>query len=99
MTEAFDHVTDYARKVCKGHILASRKNIQACERHLKDLNRTNFDYNFDVNRANKVINFIEMLPDPKTGKMLKLASFQKFIVGSKTGWVDELGNRRFTKSY
>lgn len=98
-TELFDHVTDYARKVCKGHIMANRKNIQACERHLRDMNRENFDYHFDIKKANKVIQFIEMLPDPKSGKLMKLASFQKFIVGSKAGWSDGLGNRRFTKSY
>lgn len=94
-----DYVTDYARKVYKGDIIASEKNIQVAKRHLKDLKRKDFDYHFDVDRSNEVIKFIEMLPDPKSGEKLKLASFQKFIVGSLYGWVDELGNRRYTKSY
>lgn len=94
-----DYVTDYAKAVVKGDILASRKNVQACERHLRDLNNKDFKYHFDVEEANKVIQFLEMLPDPKTGKAMKLASFQKFIAGSLMGWRSELGNRRFTKGY
>lgn len=99
MVSNFDYVTDYARKVCKGDIVASNKNIKACERHLKDMNLKTFKYYFNVEKANKIINFLEMLPDPKSGEPMKLASFQKFIVGSLYGWVDDLGNRRFTKAY
>ncbi|MCD8914260.1 terminase large subunit [Staphylococcus simulans] len=94
-----DYVTQYAQAVVKGDILASRKNIQACERHLRDLNNKDFKYHFDVEEANKIIRFLEMLPDPKTGKAMQLASFQKFIAGSLMGWKTELGNRRFTKGY
>lgn len=54
---------------------------------------------FDVEEANKAINFMEVLPDVSTGERLKLASFQKFIVGSLYGWKKDNGNRRFTKSY
>src|SRR5699024_4446543 len=75
------------------------KNIKACERHLKDLKNKDLKYTFDVRKANRVIKFLELLPDPKTGKILKLAEFQKFIAGSLYGWVDDIGNRRFTKSY
>lgn len=94
-----DYVTQYAQAVVKGDILASRKNIQACERHLRDLNNKDFKFHFDVEEANKIIRFLEMLPDPKTGKAMQLASFQKFIAGSLMGWKTELGNRRFTKGY
>lgn len=94
-----DDVTEYARKVYKGDILASKKNIESCKRHLRDMNDKTFKYHFDVERANSVIQFLEMLPDPKTGKKMKLAGFQKFIAGSLYGWVDDLGNRRFTKGY
>ena len=61
-----DRTTDYARKVVKGEILASKKNIASAERHLKDMNLKVFKYHFDVERANKVIQFIEKLPVPKT---------------------------------
>ena len=94
-----DYTTEYAKKVVNGEILASKKNIQACERHLRDLNNKDFKYHFNVQKANKAIKFISMLPDPKTGKKMPLASFQRFIVGSLMGWEDDLGNRRFTKGY
>lgn len=92
-------VTEYASKVVNGEIIASDKNIKACQRHLDDLDNPDFKYTFDVDKANDVINFLEMLPDPKSGDMLGLAEFQKFIVGSLYGWVDENGYRRFTKAY
>ncbi|MBF7023739.1 terminase large subunit [Staphylococcus kloosii] len=94
-----DRTTDYARKVVKGEILASKKNILSCEKHLKEMNMKVFKYHFDVERANKVIQFIEKLPVPKTMKQMELKQFQCFIIGSLFGWVDDLGNRRFTKAY
>ena len=94
-----DYTTEFAKKVVSGELLTSKKNIQACERHLRDLNNKAFKYHFDVKKANKAIKFISMLPDPKTGKKMPLASFQRFIVGSLMGWEDDLGNRRFTKGY
>lgn len=93
-----DYTTEYARKVYKGDILASFLVKKQCERHLKDMKELE-DYTFYPDKANKVIKFIEMLPDIKTGERIRLADFQKFIVGSLYGWRDELGNRRFSKAY
>lgn len=93
-----DFVTEYAKSVVKGDKIASNKNLKACERHLRDINN-NEDYHFDVDKANKIINFLQMLPNPTSGKPMILAPFQKFIVGSLYGWVDDVGNRRFTKAY
>ncbi len=94
-----DRTTTYAQKVVSGEILASQKNIKACTRHLSDMNLKVLKYHFDVERANKVINFIELLPVPKTMKQMELKQFQCFIIGSLFGWVDDMGNRRFTKAY
>src|SRR5699024_12392381 len=94
-----DYVTEYAQKVVNGEILASNKNVKVCQRHLDDLNNKNLPYSFDVKRANHVIKFLEMLPDPKSGKKMELAGFQKFIVGSLYGWQDSEGYKRFTKAY
>lgn len=99
MPKRNDPVTEYAQKVVNGDILASKKNIKACKRHLRDIQNPNFDYHFDVERANDIINFLEMLPDPKSGKPMTLAGFQKFIAGSLMGWIDYNGDRRFTKAY
>lgn len=94
-----DRTSDYARKIINGEILASKKNIQSAERHIKNMNLKVFKYHFDVERANKVINFIEKLPVPKTMEQMELKQFQCYIIGSLFGWVDDLGNRRFTKAY
>ncbi len=94
-----DFVTEYAQKVVNGEILASNKNVKVCQRHLDDLNNKNLPYHFDVKRSNHVIKFLEMLPDPKSGKKMELAGFQKFIVGSLYGWQDSEGYKRFTKAY
>lgn len=99
MTNQLDRTTQYARDVVDGKILASRKNIQSCERHLRDLELKVTNYHFDVDKANHVINFLEMLPDPKTMKIMKLAGFQAFICGSIYGWINSDGDRRFTKAY
>lgn len=96
---SYDVVTEYAVKVVKGDILASEKNVKACQRHLDDLNNKNLPYHFDAEKANHVIKFLELLPDPKSGKRLELAGFQKFIAGSLNGWRDSEGYRRFTKAY
>ncbi|AYC54143.1 hypothetical protein CHCC15075_1712 [Bacillus licheniformis] len=98
-----DWTTLYARKIVDGEITASKKTIQAAQRHLDDLERSkdnDFPYRFDKNEAYKPIKFIELLPDVSSGSPMKLALFQKFIVGSLYGWVDkETGLRRYTKAY
>lgn len=94
-----DFVTEYAQKVVNGEILASNKNVKVCQRHLDDLNNKDLPYHFDVKKANHVMKFLEMLPDPKTSKKMELAGFQKFIVGSLYGWQDSEGYKRFTKAY
>lgn len=94
-----DFVTEYAQKVVDGEILASKKNVKVCQRHLDDLNNKDLPYDFYVDKANHVIKFLEMLPDPKTSKKMELAGFQKFIVGSLYGWQDSEGYKRFTKAY
>lgn len=95
----FDYATLYAEKVVSGEIIASKKNIAVAKRHLQDIELNVLTYKWKPEKAAHVIQFIEMLPDPKTGKPMPLMLFQKFIVGSLYGWEDENGHRRFTKAY
>lgn len=96
---------NYARKVVDGKITASSWVKLACQRHLDDLDRDNFPYAFDVERAHRAINFIQMLPHTKgrwasKRELLKLEPWQKFIVGSLFGWVNKkTGLRRFREAY
>lgn len=94
-----DYVTLYAHKVVSGEILASKKNIAVAKRHLKDLKNPPENCYWDVEKANKAIKFIEMLPDPKTNEPMPLMLFQKFIVGNIYGWRRKGGFRRYTKAY
>ena len=94
-----DAGTKYARNVVDGDIVACKKVIQACQRHLKDLER-DFDYIYLPERAEKAIKFMELLPDISTGKPAKMAEFQKFIIYSLYGWYrkDNTDLRRFNKA-
>lgn len=95
-----DEATKYAERVVSGEILACKSVQQACQRHLDDLeNQT--EHVWEYSYASKVIEFMEMLPDVKTGKSYPLADFQKFIVGSLYGWrrKDNLEWRRFTRAF
>ncbi|MGM0183414.1 hypothetical protein IGK74_002379 [Enterococcus sp. AZ150] len=93
-----DDATRYAESVLNGDILACESVKQACKRHLRDLEEQT-EYFWDYSYASKVIEFMEMLPDPKSGKTFPLASFQKFIIGSIYGWrrSDNKELRRFKK--
>lgn len=99
MNHDIDYTTDYAKKVVNGEILASNKNVQACQRHLDDMNNPLLNYHFDYERANNVIDFFGELPDPKSRKLLKLAGYQAFIVGNLYGWRDSDNNKRYKKAY
>lgn len=94
-----DSTTEYAKRIVSGDILASKSIIDACNRHLKDM-ESQTEYVWDFSYAEKAISFMEMLPDPKTGKSFPLANFQKFIVGSIYGWrrADNKELRRFKKA-
>lgn len=97
-----NYVKDYAEKIISGEILAGKKVILAAKRFINDLERQeddDFEYYFDNERANKVIGFMEILPDPKTMQAYPLADFQRFIIGNMYGWwrKDDNSKRRFRK--
>lgn len=95
-------MNEYIEKVLNGEILAPKKIILACERHISDLERSKsdgFPYIFDEKQADKAIKFIELLPSTD-GKKIKMLGFQKFIIGSLYGWRTKEGNfRRFNRAF
>lgn len=99
-----DRVTSYAFDVCMGKIPAGLTQRQACNRHLKDLERQNtddFPYYWDVEAAHELIDFAETLTiaEGEEPQSLKLYGFQDFIFGSWNGWKNSKGYRRFRTSY
>lgn len=57
-------------------------------------------YTYIPEKAKNTIDFLEMLPDVKTGKTYPLARFQKFIISSLYGWRKKTDHsiRRFRKA-
>jgi phage terminase large subunit-like protein len=99
-----DRVTSYAWDVCMGKIPAGKTQKQACNRHLKDLERQGtegFPYFWDSDKAHEIIEFAESLTlaEGDEPQPLRLRGFQDFIFGSWNGWVNEDGYRRFRTSY
>ena len=103
-----DPVTQYARDVLDGKIVAGQLARLACERHLRDLEtgeeRGLF---FDAQAACHAIKFFRFLRHSKgewAGAVVELQPWQQFRVGSVFGWMredPETGEvlRRFRTAY
>lgn len=93
--------TWYAEQVVKRKIVASKKVILACKRHLRDLKRAGtdeFPYVFDEKLGHRPIRFIEKYCKPSKGDSIRLVlqPWQHFVIGSLYGWVHrDTGVRRF----
>ncbi|MDB1684093.1 terminase large subunit [Enterococcus durans] len=94
-------MNDYIEKVLSGELVAPKKIIQACERHINDLDRSksdSFPYVFDEEQATKAIKFMQLLP-ATNGDKIDMLGFQKFIIGSLYGWrTKENDYRRFNRA-
>lgn len=99
-----DYVLDYCNKVLSDEIVANEKIKLACKRELNDRERINndddFNYYFDLEKANRVIEFISLFKSP-TGEKITLLPFQKWLVGSLFGWVsnDDKTMMRFKQAF
>ncbi len=97
--------TVYAQAVVDGDITVGKWVKLACERHLKDLKRSEEDpdypWAFDEEKAWRPIRFIEKKCKPSKGDFdqLVLQPWQHFFVGSIFGWVNKkTGLRRFREA-
>lgn len=99
--------TRYATEIVSGLRPSCKREWQACERHLKDLQRQGtdeFPFVFDESRANRIFDWFERccrhVRGPFSGQLIKLQAFQKFDLGCLFGWVHkDTGRRRFKKSF
>ncbi|WP_354314250.1 terminase large subunit [Sporosarcina psychrophila] len=93
--------TWYAERVIKGDIIAGKKVILACKRHMNDLKRQgtdDFPYIFVEEKGHRPIRFIEKFCKPSKGdySQLTVQPWQHFKFGSLYGWVHrDTGLRRF----
>lgn len=95
----------YARDVVSGRIVACKYVIQACQRHLDDLEKSKskaYPYRFNKDKAEGVCRFIQLLPHTK-GKWAKkplkerrisLEPWQLFIHAVLYGWERKKDKRR-----
>lgn len=112
-----ERALQYARDVLSGKVVACRYVKAACQRQLDDIERAindpSWPYRFDVERANRVCAFMELLPHVE-GKWAKpvvvdgvltrpkivLEPWQVFSFAVLFGWVHrETGLRRFRRGY
>lgn len=96
---------NYAKDVVKGKVLASKFVIAACQRQIDDLKRWKGKdalYTFNKDKANRVCQFVELLPHikgPLAGELIQLEPWQCFILTTVFGWIDKNGHRRYRRSY
>lgn len=96
-----DPVTQYALDVVEGRQVAGPDVRNACNRHLKDLERD--DIWFDVDAAQTFIDFCEevivLAGGQFEGKPFIPEPWQAFVGGSIFGWKKANGLRRFRGAY
>lgn len=83
-----DRAIAYANSVVDGKQVAGQLAVKACQRFLDDLQRQNsddFPYYYSDKYAQKVIKFVEALPQTN-GEPLTLEPFEVFILSNIYGW-------------
>lgn len=99
-----DRATAYAEKVAIGDVAACLPHRQACERHLKDLDRQDtkdFPYIWKPDRSEDILDFAETLTilEGNEPKPVHLYGCQDFDLGVPMGWLNREGRRRFRRIY
>ena len=96
----------YARDIVSGKIPAGHYIIQACRRHLNDLDGSESGRSrwfYDDRLGNRACKFVELMPHTKgkwarERKKLILEPWQCFLVCSIFGWIDRLTHLRKHRS-
>jgi phage terminase large subunit-like protein len=100
-----DPVTDFARAVIAGAIVAGPSVRASARRHLADLElAAGRGWRFDPERAGRALRFFPTILRLNSGKFeglpFALAPWQAFVVGSLFGWVGTAdARRRFRVAY
>lgn len=101
----------YCSDVISGAVPAGKYVRLACERHLKDLEKSKdpkYPYEFNFEKGERACKFIELLPHTKgqwaqRKEKIVLEPWQAFIVMTLFGWLRRFGvkagKRRFRKAY
>lgn len=94
-----NYIITYYNLIVSGKIKVSNKLRKTFDKVVKDLTDTNSKYRFDINKANRPIEFIEKFCKHSKGKWIGkpviLDLWQKAIIQTIFGFVDENGNRKY----
>lgn len=108
MSKHVDAALAYARAVVAGEVPACKWTLKACQRQLDDLARESgpgWPWVFDVERAARPCEFVELLPHIKgkwarEGRLIELEPWQCFIITTVFGWIhQETSLRRYREGY
>ena len=99
-----DRATAYAQRVAAGDVVAGELHIQACRRHLRDLERQGtdeFPYLWVPEKSEEILDFAETLTllEGDEPRPVRLYGCQTFDLGVPMGWVNRKGYRRFRRKY
>lgn len=100
-----DRVTEYARRVVSGKVIAGELHVLACKRHLDDLKKQKtdeFPYYWDPVKALEIIDYAETLTiaEGTEPRPVRLLESQAFDLGATFGWFKTSNNkRRFRRRY
>jgi phage terminase large subunit-like protein len=93
----------YAKDIVSKKYISCELEYLACKRFLDDLEREDFEYVFDLTRAQRIIDFFENycrhVKGVFAGQTIELLPFQVFDLINIFGWVDSNGARRFTRAF
>lgn len=102
MTRISDPASDYASKVLSDNIVAGPHVRAACQRHMRDCQRT--DIYWDQDAVDRVLKFFNqalvLLGGQYERNPFRLFPWQKFIVASLFGWKKTVdGTRRYRRAF
>ena len=92
----------YAMDCISGNIVSGEKHKWACKRFLDDIERNEWKYIWNEEKAKNIITWFTYLKHSKgvlAGQPINLTAWQKFILCQIYGWEDKKGVRRFKKAF
>ena len=97
-----EELKQYAYDCIDDKIVSCKKHKWACERFLKDIQKENYKYRWNEEKAEKIVKWFTYLRHSKgilAGQPIMLTTWQKFILCQIYGWEDSAGTRRFKKAF
>lgn len=93
-----NHIKEYYEAISSGKINASKEIKDTYEHLVKKLTDTSDGFHFDIDKANRIIEFAEsfiVMPKSKSKETVKLLLWEQAMLQTIFGFVDENGNRQY----